>query len=53
VRLIGPPEAVDAALAMLAGTGPWWQADGRQRSRKNAAHDVQYGTLIVPVAPHD
>jgi hypothetical protein len=53
VRLIGPTEAVDAALASLADFyGDLLQLGPRQRSRHNADHILARGTLIVPV-PRD
>lgn len=53
VRLIGPPEAVDAAVAWLAGQC----GDGRklavrrpapQRRDGHAADDLVLGTAIIP-----
>ena len=50
VRLIGPPEAVEAALASLAvGHGNAWQPSTRKPSRYGGAEVVQYGTLLVLV----
>lgn len=50
VRLIGPPEAVEAALASLAVShGSAWQPSTRKPSRYGGAEVIQYGNLIVPV----
>jgi hypothetical protein len=50
VRLTGPPEAVEAALASLAAShGSAWQPGTRKPSRYSGAEVIQYGTLIVPV----
>jgi hypothetical protein len=50
VRLTGPPEAVNAALATLAAShGDAWQPGTRKPSRYSGGEVVQYGTLIVVV----
>lgn len=50
VRLIGPPETLDAALEMLADMfGDAWQPSTRQPGRHAGGDHLQYGTLIVPV----
>ena len=52
VRLIGPPEALDAALVTLAiSYGGAWQPGTRKASRHSGGEVLQYGTLIVPMTP--
>jgi hypothetical protein len=51
VRLVGPPEAIDAALALLADLcGDAWQPGARKASRHASGDELLYGSLIVPVA---
>lgn len=50
VRLIGPPETIDAALKLLADLcGDAWQPSTRKPGRHAGGDHLQYGTLIVPV----
>jgi hypothetical protein len=50
VRLVCPPEVLDAALASLANRyGDAWQPGTRKPSRHDGGDVLQYGTLIVPV----
>lgn len=50
VRLVCPPEVMDAALASLANSyGDAWQPSTRKPSRHSGGEVLQYGTLIVPV----
>ena len=50
VRLVGPPEVIDAALALLGDLlGDAWQPSTRKPGRHVGGDDLQYGTLIVPV----
>ena len=50
VRLIGPPEVIDAALALLGDLlGEAWQPSTRKPGRHAGGDHLQYGTLIVPV----
>ena len=50
VRLVGPPETIDAALALLADMmGDAWQPSTRKPGRHAGGEQLQYGTLIVPV----
>jgi hypothetical protein len=50
VRLTGPPEATDAAMASLADSyGDAWQPSTRKPSRYSGGEVVQYGTLLVTV----
>ncbi len=50
VRLVGPPEVIDAALALLGGLlGEAWQPSTRKPGRHAGGDHLQYGTLIVPV----
>jgi hypothetical protein len=49
VRLIGPPDVIDAALVLLADlAGRAWQPSTRKPARSSSEH-IQYATLIVPV----
>ncbi len=51
VRLIGPPEVIDAALALLSDLlGDAWQSGTRKAGRHDGGDELQYGTLIVPVS---
>ena len=53
VRLVGPPETIDAALQLLADLcGDAWQPSTRKPGRHAGGDHLQYGTLIVPV-PRD
>ena len=50
VRLIGPPDVLDAAVAAMAAQfGDAWQPGTRKGSRHGDGQELQYGTLIVPV----
>jgi hypothetical protein len=50
VRLICPPEVMDAVLASLAASyGDAWQPSTRKPSRHSGGEVLQYGTLIVSV----
>jgi hypothetical protein len=50
VRLAGPPDVIDAALALLGDLlGETWQPSTRKPGRHAAGDHLQYGTLIVPV----
>jgi hypothetical protein len=50
VRLVGPPETIDAALALLADLcGDAWTPSTRKPGRHDGGDHLQYGTLIVPV----
>jgi hypothetical protein len=50
VRLIGTPEVIDAALALLGDLlGAAWQPSTRKPGRHAGGDQLQYGTLIVPV----
>ena len=50
VRLVGPPETIDAALELLADLlGDAWQPSTRKLGRHSGGDELQYGTLIVPV----
>ncbi len=52
VRLIGPPEVIDAALAILGDLlGEAWQPSTRKPGRHAGGDHLQYGTLIVPHLP--
>jgi hypothetical protein len=54
VRLVCPPEVMDAALALLGDLlGEAWQPSARKRSRHAGGDELQYGTLIVPVPRKD
>lgn len=49
LRIIGPPDVVDATLQSLADFyGELWQPGTRKPSR-TSNDDLVYGTLIVPV----
>jgi hypothetical protein len=51
VCLVGPPEVVDAAVALLAEVcGDAWQPGTRKPGRHAGGDQLLYGTLIVPVA---
>ena len=51
VRLVCPPEVMDAALALLADLlGEAWQPSTRKPGRHAGGDELQYGTLIVPVS---
>jgi hypothetical protein len=50
VRLIGPPDVIDAALALLGDLlGDAWQPSARKPGRHPGGDHLQYGTLIVPI----
>ena len=50
IRLVCPPEVMDAALASLKDRyGDAWQPSTRKPSRHDGGDVLQYGTLIVPV----
>ena len=50
VRLIGPPEVIDAALVLLGDLlGEAWQPSTRKPGRHAGGDHLQYATLIVPV----
>ncbi len=50
VRLVGPPDVVDAALALLGDLlGEAWQPSTRKPGRHEGGDHLQYGTLIVPI----
>jgi hypothetical protein len=50
VRLIGPPDVIDAALTLLSDLlGDAWQPSTRKPGRHSGGDHLQYGTLIVPV----
>lgn len=50
VRLVCPPEVMDAALALLGDLlGDAWQPSTRKPGRHAGGDELQYGTLIVPV----
>ncbi len=50
VRLVGPPEVIDAALALLGDLlGEAWQPSTRKPGRHEGGDELQYGTLIIPV----
>jgi hypothetical protein len=54
VRLVGPPEVIDAALALLGDlAGEAWQPSARKPGRHAGGDDLQYGTLLVPVPRGD
>jgi hypothetical protein len=51
VRLIGPPDVIDAAVALLSDLcGDAWQPGTRKAGRHDGGDELQYGTLIVPVS---
>jgi hypothetical protein len=51
VRLVGPPEVIDAALALLDDLcGDAWQPSTRKPGRHAGGDELVYGTLIVPVS---
>lgn len=51
VRLVGSPEVIDAALALLADLcGDAWTPSTRKPGRHQGGDHLQYGTLIVPVS---
>jgi hypothetical protein len=48
--MAGPPEVIDAALALLSDLcGDAWQPGTRKAGRHGGGDQLQYGTLIVPV----
>lgn len=50
VRLIGPPEVIDAALLLLGVLlNDVWQPSTRKPGRHEGGDELQYGTLIVPI----
>ncbi len=50
VRIVCPPDVIEAALASLADSyGEAWQPSTRKPSRYETGEVLQYGTLIVPV----
>jgi hypothetical protein len=50
VRMVGPPDVIDAALVLLAGLlGEAWQPSTRKPGRHAGGDHLQYGTLIIPV----
>jgi hypothetical protein len=50
VRLVCPPDVMDAALALLGDLlGEAWQPSTRKKGRHDGGDELQYGTLIVPV----
>ena len=54
VRLVGPPEVIDAANALLADLlGDAWQPSTRKPGRHAGGDELQYGTLIVPIPRGD
>jgi hypothetical protein len=54
VRLVGPPEVIDAALALLGDLcGDAWTPSTRKPGRHAGGDELQYGTLIVPVPRGD
>lgn len=54
VRLVGPPEVIDAANALLADLcGDAWTSSTRKPGRHEGGDHLQYGTLIVPVPRGD
>ena len=54
VRLVCPPDVMDAALALFGDLlGEAWQPSARKRSRHAGGDELQYGTLIVPVPRKD
>ena len=54
IRLVCPPDVMDAALALLADLlGEAWQPSTRKPGRHAGGDELQYGTLIVPVPRKD
>ena len=54
VRLVCPPDVMDAALALLGDLlGDAWQPSTRKPGRHAGGDELQYGTLIVPVPRED
>ena len=50
VRLIGPPDVIDAAVALLDDLlGEAWQPSARKPGRHAGGDHPQSGTLIVPI----
>lgn len=50
VRLVCPPEVMDAAVQLLADMfGEAWQPSTRKPGRHAGGDVLQYGTLIIPV----
>jgi hypothetical protein len=50
VRLTGPPDVIDAALALLGDLlGDAWTPSTRKPGHHAGGDHLQYGTLIVPV----
>jgi hypothetical protein len=50
VRLVCPPDVMDAALSLLSDLlGDAWQPSTRKPGRHAGGDHLQYGTLIVPV----
>jgi hypothetical protein len=50
VRLVCPPDVMDAALSLLGDLlGDAWQPSTRKPGRRGGRDHLQYGTLIVPV----
>jgi hypothetical protein len=50
VRLVCPPDVMAAAPASLSDFyGDAWQPSTRKSSRNADGHELQYGTLIIPV----
>jgi len=50
VRLIGPPDVIDAALVLLGDLlGEAWQPSTRKPGRQAGGDHLQYGTLVVPI----
>lgn len=50
IRLVGPAEVVEAAMASLAEHyGALWQCSDPAPSRRSAHDRLVYGTLIVPL----
>lgn len=50
VRLVGPPDVLDAALDSLSAFyGDAWQPSTRKPSRHGTGEMLLYGTLIVAV----
>jgi hypothetical protein len=50
VRIVCPPDVIEAALASLADSyGEAWQPSTRKPSRYEGGEILQYGTLIITV----